>query len=135
MEPPQITGRFTAPFPHIAPSDQHLRVTGLERTLIDIVVRPAYSGGPDQILAAYAAAKDRTDTGVLAAMLRDLDYVYPYHQAVGFCLERAGHAEDAIAPPRQIPMQHDFYLAHGMGQTAFVPRWRLHVPADMAFAP
>jgi hypothetical protein len=126
-----MLGVVSAPFPHVAP-EQLLRVTGLERTLIDIAVRPAYSGGPDQILRAYTAAKPRTSIPTLMAMLAKLNYVYPYHQAIGFCLERAGHDQAALAPLRGLPMEHDFYLAHRMGTTAYIPRWRLHVPADLA---
>lgn len=126
-----MLGVIAAPFPNVAP-DQLLRVTGLERTLIDIVVRPAYSGGPEQIIRAYAAARSRTSIPTLIGMLTELDYIYPYHQAIGFCLERAGHPEAALAPLRQLPMEHDFYLAHRMGATAYIPQWRLHVPADMA---
>lgn len=33
-------------------------VTGPERTLIDITVRPFYSGGPKAVLEAYRQAKD-----------------------------------------------------------------------------
>jgi hypothetical protein len=39
-----------------------LRVTSVERTLIDIVVRPAYAGGVYQVLDAYRGAKDRVST-------------------------------------------------------------------------
>jgi predicted transcriptional regulator of viral defense system len=127
-----MLGIITAPFPHAVPEPQLLRVTNLERTLIDIVVRPAYSGGPHQLLDAYAAARGRTAVDALIAMLRELDYIYPYHQAIGFCLERAGHDEAVLAPLREMPMVSDFYLAHRMGPTAFIPKWRLHVPADLA---
>lgn len=126
-----MLGVIAAPFPNVAP-DQLLRVTGLERTLIDIVVRPVYSGGPEQIIRAYAAARSRTSIPTLIGMLTELDYIYPYHQAIGFCLERAGHDEAALAPLRQLPMEHDFYLAHRMGATVYIPQWRLHVPADLA---
>ncbi len=125
-----MLGVATATFPHVD-HQKPLRVTGLERTLIDIIVRPAYSGGPQQVLQAYVAAKDRTSVNSLAAMLRKLDYIYPYHQAIGFCLERAGHGETALTPFREMPMNHDFYLAHNMGAMAFIPQWRLHVPADL----
>lgn len=125
-----MLGVVTALFLHVDPMHP-LHVTGLERTLIDIVVRPAYSGGPQQVLQAYAAARDRTSVDTMAGMLRELDYIYPYHQAIGFCLERAGHGEAALAPFRAMPMDHDFYLAHRMGATVFVPQWRLHVPADL----
>jgi hypothetical protein len=127
-----MLGVINAPFPHAVPDNQPLRVTSLERTLIDIAVRPAYSGGPHQVLKAYKEAKARTDIRILTAMLHELNYVYPYHQAIGFCLEQAGHDEVALAPLRALPMEHNFYLAHAMRATTLVPRWRLHVPTDLA---
>lgn len=127
-----MLGVINVPFPHAVPDNQPLRVTGLERTLIDIAVRPAYSGGPHQVLTAYREAKARTDIRILVSMLRELNYVYPYHQAIGFCLEQAGHDEVEVAPLRALPMAHNFYLAHAMRATTLVPRWRLHVPADLA---
>ena len=41
------------------PKSESLQVANLERTLIDIIVRPAYAGGISQVLKAYRAAKDR----------------------------------------------------------------------------
>lgn len=105
-----------------------VRVTDIERTLIDIVVRPAYSGGPADVLQAYALAKDRTSVAKIVKMLRAMSYVYPYHQSIGYCLERAGHPSRSLAPLRKLPMEFDFYLAHKMEKTRYVKGWRLHVP-------
>jgi predicted transcriptional regulator of viral defense system len=55
-----MLGVIAAPFPKVAP-DQLLRVTGLERTLTDIAVRPVYSGGPEQIIrACYGTSETAT---------------------------------------------------------------------------
>jgi hypothetical protein len=44
------------------PAGDNLRVTSLERTLIDIVVRPIYSGGVQAVLNAYRLARERAST-------------------------------------------------------------------------
>jgi hypothetical protein len=105
-----------------------LSVTGLERTLIDIVVRPEYSGGPYQILEAFKSARDRMSVNVLIATLKKLDYVYPFHQAIGFYMQRAGYEQQRIDRVRKIPITLDFYLAHGIREKNYNSFWRLYFP-------
>ncbi len=110
-----------------------VRLTDVERTLIDIAVRPNYAGGPDEVLKAYSRAGDRASANRLAAYLQKMRYVYPYHQAIGFYMERSGgFAESAITRFRdRFEIEFDFYLAYGLKKTRYDPRWRLHVPAWM----
>ena len=105
-----------------------VRVTNIERTLIDITVRPSYSGGVAEVLKAFSLARDRFSVNRLAAMLQKLSYVYPYHQAIGFYLERAGHDSSSLDLLRRFPMEVDFYLTHKMGSTDYVKDWRLYIP-------
>lgn len=105
-----------------------LTVTKLERTLIDITVRPTYAGGIYQVLEAYRAARNRVSVGVLLATLKRLNYLYPYHQAIGFYMERAGYVEQALARVEELGTNFDFYLAHGLSNGAYSKRWRLFHP-------
>jgi predicted transcriptional regulator of viral defense system len=113
------------------PASERLQITDLERTLIDIVVRPAYAGGPSQVLEAYRAAKNRMSIDRLLAILAKLDYVYPYHQSIGFLMQRAGYSEKSCGKLRALGLNHDFYLAHAMQQTEYSKDWRLSYPRNL----
>ena len=104
------------------------RLTGLERTLIDIAVRPFYAGGIFEVAKAYETAKGEVSINKLTAMLRKLDFTYPFHQAIGYYIERAGYKSPQIDLLRSIPIEQDFYLTHEMAKTSYIKAWRLFVP-------
>lgn len=110
------------------PSLEPISVTSIERTLVDITVRPAYSGGIKQAARAYHAAKDRLSVDRLLSILNDLDYVYPYHQAIGFLMEFAGYPPQFHEPLRARGLNWDFYLEHGMKSPKYSEKWRLYYP-------
>lgn len=113
------------------PASEAIRVTNLERTLIDIIVRPAYAGDISQVLRAYRAAKNRLSAEQLLAILKKLDYAYPYHQSIGFMMQKAGYPEKAFAPLRALGLDYDFYLAHGVQQLEYSQEWRLFYPKSL----
>ena len=113
-----LNGKFTGRTGVVEVTDQvdgNLHVTDLERTLIDAAVRPVYAGGVHTVLEAYRNAKDKVSINRLAAMLTNLGYIYPYHQAIGFYLERAGnYSARQLSLMHRFEMQYDFYLTHQM---------------------
>ena len=114
--------------------DVQLRLTDIERTLIDIAVRPFYAGGVAEVLKAYERAAQRVSVNRLAGMLRKLAYVYPYHQAIGSYLEAAeAYDRKAIELFRGgFEYEFDFYLTYGMEETDYLRSWRIHVPKGLS---
>ena len=110
------------------PNGETLDVTGLERTLIDITVRPVYAGGPFEVLKAFEGARERASVGTLLATLRKLEYVYPYHQAIGFYMERAGYKASLLDRVAKLGIEYDFYLTNRMPGKKRDSRWRLYYP-------
>ena len=108
------------------------RYTDLERTLIDIAVRPAYSGGVGEVLQAYKKALSMVSFKKLGEYLTKLDYKYPYHQAIGFYAQRAGKCSPSdLLSLKQFGLKYNFYLAHAMKHTIFDPEWRIHYPSEL----
>ncbi|MEK6677158.1 MAG: hypothetical protein AABZ47_16080 [Planctomycetota bacterium] len=112
------------------PETVSARVTDIERTLIDITVRPSYAGGVAEVLKAYERAGSQASVNRLAALLIQLDHTYPYHQAVGFYLERSGAYSASMIDLfyGKFAREFDFYLTYQMEKPRFDSKWRLFVP-------
>ncbi len=108
---------------------EKIKLTDVERTLIDIAVRPEYSGGPFEIIKAYKLAKDKVSVNRLTALLKKINYVYPYHQVIGFYLENAGvYKKSQIDLIRKYENKYDFYLMHKMDEMDYSEKWSLYFP-------
>lgn len=105
-----------------------IRYTDLERTMIDIVTRPFYAGGVAEVAKAFENAKDKLAVNKMSAMLKKMGFGYPYHQAIGYYLERAGYKASLVDIFRRQPMVRDFYLTHGLEKTTYCREWRLYTP-------
>lgn len=119
---------------HEAETDagETVRVSNIERTLLDISVRPIYSGGVHEVLKAYREARDRCSANRLASYLKRMDFIYPYHQVIGFYMEKAGGYSDAqIGLFEELEKPLDFYLSHAMDATEYSSRWKLFHPVGM----
>ncbi len=129
-----VSGKYSGDLEVIrmsTPEGDHARVTKLERTLIDLVVRPSYAGGVQNVLGAFRAAQARLSISILINTLKRLDFTYPYHQAIGFLMERTGYDSQLYHQLAELGTRYDFYLAHGMKSKAYDSNWRLYYPADL----
>ncbi|WP_426329046.1 type IV toxin-antitoxin system AbiEi family antitoxin domain-containing protein [Pedobacter sp. R-06] len=108
-------------------TNQAFAFTDLEKTLIDCAVRPVYSGGVSEVLNAFEAAKDQLDVEKLVHYLGILNYKYPYRQAIGFYLERAGY-EDKQLRFFDSKSDLDFYLTYEIKNKEYSHRWAIYYP-------
>jgi hypothetical protein len=112
----------------LGPSGEAIQVTSLERTLIDCVVRPQYAGGIRAVAEAYRTAGNRVAVETLTLLLKKTKYVYPYHQAIGFLLERAGREQAELEPLRALGIRFKFYLDYGIKAPDYNEAWKVNYP-------
>lgn len=106
-----------------------VEVTNLERTLIDIAVRPVYAGGIAEVANAYRAAAERVSGNRLVTYLKKLNYTYPYHQAIGFYMDRAGnYSESQLRRIFDLPKEFNFYLTYQIKNAVLNEKWKLFIP-------
>jgi hypothetical protein len=115
----------------LGPNGERLRVTNLERTLIDITVRPRYVENMELVESAFAKAVTQVSIEEIADLLKRIDYAYPYQQALGFRLQRAGIAENLLAPLKSQTMRFKFYLDYGMADPEYDPTWKIYYPRNL----
>ncbi|WP_156340339.1 hypothetical protein [Nonlabens sp. YIK11] len=105
-----------------------LRYTDLERTLIDIVVRPAYSGGVFEVLKAFEAAKGSLNVSLLNDYLTRLGYIYPYHQSIGFFLDKAGYDKCEYNIFLSKKRRVRFYITYNISNLEYDEKWQVYYP-------
>lgn len=113
-------------------NNEEVLITDLERTLIDCIVRPAYALPPQQMIGVFKKAKKRVSVATMSDYLDELDYLYPYHQCIGFYMERAGNysiGEIKLFSSRA--KSYDFYLDYELISPAYDSRWKLYYPASL----
>lgn len=109
--------------------EEGIRVTNIERTLIDLAVRPEYGGGVHEILTMYENAKNQVSVNKIYSYIKKLNHTYPYHQSIGFYLEKAGYKESSLRLLERIPIELDFYLDYELKDKSYSERWNLYYPA------
>lgn len=125
-----LNGKFTNKL-GVIKHDDGVYVTNLERTLIDSVVRSEYSGGVFEVLNAFENAKGKASINKLTSFLTKMEFIYPYHQAIGFYLEQAGYKESVLKLLERFPMKYDFYLNYDIKNKQYSERWRLFYPEGL----
>lgn len=113
---------------------EKMLVTDLERTLIDITVRPEYSGGVFEVLDVFKRAATDVSCEKLVQYLNRLNYIYPYHQCIGYYMEMSKvYRRDQMALFREINRDYDFFLSHNILNGEYSERWKLFYPIEMTF--
>lgn len=110
---------------------QSVSTTSLERTLIDCAVRPQYAGGIEQVADAFVKAIDRVSVSEIAGLLKSTRYVYPYHQSIGFLLERAGMSDEQLRPLQELPRRFNFYLDYRLKSPHLDTKWKIYHPHSL----
>lgn len=70
-----------------------ISVSGVEKTLIECTVKPDYSGGAQEVLDAFARAKDELKVLRMMQLLDNGQYLFPYGKNILFYMDRAGYSE------------------------------------------
>ena len=117
--------------------NKNYRITTLDRTLIDIVVRAEISGGMQEVIGAYQQAieeyKKDISINKIIFLLKKLEYIYPYHQVIAYLLHRNGI--DISKIKKEFEFKYDFYLTRGeinskRDDLIYDSEFRIFVPKD-----
>lgn len=115
-----------------SPCPRGFRITGLERTLINAVASPQYNGGLSSICTYFQAASDKLDIDKMIDIYRNLNFIYPYAQSLGFFMAQCGMKDHAEKLRKAYPPQQRFYVDHGAKSTwLYNEYWMLFHPKGL----
>ena len=64
-------------------------------------------------------------------MLKKIKYIYPYHQAIGLYMQKAGFDEKDIALLKKFGKKYDFYLNYDMTKPRYSKEWKIYYPKNL----
>ncbi|WP_340449474.1 hypothetical protein [Bifidobacterium mongoliense] len=70
-----------------------IAVSGVEKTLVECVVKTNYAGGAGEVLDAFRMAKENLKILRMMQLLRGGNYLFPYEKNILFYMDRAGYSE------------------------------------------
>lgn len=103
------TGVIPVPEQYLA-FPEGARITDLERCLIDAVVAPHYNGGVMSLPALFREAAKQLDLQKLIDHYWELEFLYPFHQTIGFFLKTSGQKEAAKQWRDTFPPTNRFFV-------------------------
>jgi predicted transcriptional regulator of viral defense system len=110
----------------------HCMVTDLERTLIDSIVNPHYSGGISSVISYFVACKKSINAKHLIKLYKLLGYVYPYWQTIGFICEKVGILELSEELLKEFKIKNKFYIDHNAKTSwLFDEKWQIYYPSGL----
>jgi predicted transcriptional regulator of viral defense system len=113
-------------------SDSGVKYTDIERTLIDIAVRPVHCGGIDEVFRVYQTAAREFNSQIsinkLRSYLNRIKHVYPYHQSIGYLLDAGGFQSPILSVMKEDISEFNFYLDYGIKDAAFDAKWKVFIP-------
>jgi predicted transcriptional regulator of viral defense system len=103
-------------------------LTSVERTFIDIVISPHYSGGLKTVILAYLNSKINLDK--LYEIYKVYSPYYPYWQSIGLLLEKThGMGVSKKWQSKFSNPKEEFYLDRGFRDTwSFDEKWKVYYP-------
>jgi hypothetical protein len=96
-------------------------------------VRPQYGGGARTVLKAFKKAREGgiVKSQEIAEVLREVEHSYPYHQAIGFLMDRAGFSKNDTNVFKTSGVEFDFYLEQKIERSLYDAEWRVYYPFDL----
>ena len=114
-------------------SSLSIRLTSIERTLIDSVVSPQYSGGMPTVVKAFSIAESKLSIPELYRIYTNMNLSYPYWQTIGFILDQIQSTKSAQwAGFFEKPAIDFYYDRSATAEWKYSESWRLFYPKGLS---
>lgn len=113
-----------------------ISISSIEKTLIECTVKPDYAGGAQEVLDAFARAKDKLKVLRMTQLLTNSEYLFPYGKNILFYMDCAGYSEQQkkLVVSRLDPEKQKFnmYLQKNMRDKVFDPDIGIYYPKGLS---
>ncbi|GAA0725852.1 hypothetical protein GCM10009430_32130 [Aquimarina litoralis] len=102
--------------------------TDLERTLIDCIVYPQFSGGLLIVQEVFEKAKYFIDIKKIIQYVDVMNIDFPIYQLIGYLLTRSGGNIKNIHFLEKKISLFDYYVKYCSNEREYCPKWKVYYP-------
>lgn len=113
----------------------NLFINSIEKTLLDITVRPSYLKDWKELIKIYRNSINKININKFIEVFKEANYIYPYHQSIGFLLESTGHSLDTYEYFYSLPKKNDFFIFYNsdLSKMDYNKKWKIYHPKHSLF--
>lgn len=109
------------------------QVSNIERTLLDCIIKPTYSGGIQSILHAFIEARNDFNVDVMCELVNEYNMTYPYERSIALYMEKAHYSDEEIKRfldgVNYSDAIYDFYLDNQIISKKYDEKLKIYYPS------
>lgn len=109
------------------------KVSNIERTLLDCIIKPTYSGGVQSILTAFKEAKKEFNVDLMCELVNEYNMTYPYERSVALYMEKAHYSDEEVKRfldgINYNDSNYDFYLDNQIISKKYDEKLKIYYPS------
>ena len=104
-----------------------IKVSSVSRALVEMVVNVQYFRNTKELISVFKKIKSNIDIDEVFDIVEKFDFIYPYHQSIGYILEKIGFKREKLYKFKECVSKLNFYTDKKQDNYKYIAYWKMYV--------